>query len=324
MWRSRLIPDAFTLAMLVVVAAASLWPVQGGAAQGLEALTTAAIAALFFLHGARLSRAQVLAGLGHWRLHAVVLACTFGVFPVVGWLCKPLFAWALTPALAGGMLFLCALPATVQSAIAFTSIARGNVAAAVCSASASSVIGVVLTPVWVGLMGLAATGADAGHGMGAGVLSIMQQLLLPFVLGQCLQPLVGAWVARHAAMLKRVDQGSILLVVYTAFCAAVAQGLWHAVPWDVLLRLTLVCAALLACVLVATCWASRRLGFSKEDEITIVFGASKKSLASGVPMAKVLFAAPQVGMMLLPIMLFHQMQLMVCAILAQRYGQRAP
>lgn len=320
MTRPRYLPDNFTLALLGSIGLASFLPVRGYAAQGFEWLTTAAIALLFFLHGAKLSRAAVVAGMSHWRLHVLVFACTFVLFPILGLLLKPLFGIVLTPDLAVGMLFLCTLPATVQSAIAFTAMARGNVAAAVCSASASSLLGVFITPLLVSW--LVVSGGVSGTGNLDAVGRIMLQLLLPFVLGQLLQPWIGDFVRRHASGLKLVDQGSILLVVYTAFSAAVIEGLWQQVPLPTLLSLTVTCCVLLALSLAMTTWASRALGFSKEDEIAIVFCGSKKSLASGVPMAKVLFAAHTVGVMLLPIMLFHQIQLMVCAVLAQRYAKR--
>jgi sodium/bile acid cotransporter 7 len=320
MQRPRFLPDNFTLILIAVVTLASLLPARGAVAQGFEWLTTAAIALLFFMHGAKLSRANVVAGLSHWRLHLLVLAFTFALFPLLGVLLKPVFGWFLNPELALGMLFLCVLPATVQSAIAFTGMGRGNVAAAVCSASASSLIGVFLTPLLVSW--LIVPGEVAGTSTWDAVLHIMQQLMLPFALGQLMQPVIGNFVKKHAATLRMVDQSSILLVVYTAFSAAVIEGLWTRVPLPMLLVLTVACCVLLALVLWITTMTSRKLGFSKEDEVTIVFCGSKKSLASGVPMAKVLFAAPQVGMMLLPLMIFHQIQLMVCAVLAQRYGQR--
>ncbi|WP_180129181.1 bile acid:sodium symporter family protein [Rhodoferax sp. BLA1] len=320
MTRPRYLPDNFTLALLGSIGLASFLPVRGYAAQGFEWLTTAAIALLFFLHGAKLSRAAVVAGMSHWRLHLLVFACTFVLFPIFGMLLKPLFSIVLTPDLAVGMLFLCTLPATVQSAIAFTAMARGNVAAAVCSASASSLLGVFITPLLVSW--LVVSGGVSGTGNLDAVGRIMLQLLLPFVLGQLLQPWIGDFVRRHASGLKLVDQGSILLVVYTAFSAAVIEGLWQQVPLPILLSLAVTCCLLLALSLAMTTWASRALGFSKEDEIAIVFCGSKKSLASGVPMAKVLFAAHTVGVLLLPIMLFHQIQLMVCAVLAQRYAKR--
>ena len=324
MARSRFLPDNFTLALLGTVTVASVLPASGVAAQALEGLTVAAVALLFFLHGAKLSRDAIVAGLSHWRLHLVVVGATFVLFPLLGWALRPVLQGLVTPGLYTGILYLCVLPATVQSAIAFTAMARGNMPAAICSASASTLLGIVITPVLVGLLLPEAqhTAGSAQPDALANIGRIMLQLLVPFVAGHLLRPWIGGFIKRRAAVLKFVDQGSILLVVYTAFSAAVVEGLWQQLPLPALLGLLVVCAVLLALALVTTTWAARRMGFSKEDEITIVFCGSKKSLASGVPMAKVLFASHAVGAIVLPLMMFHQMQLMVCAVLAQRYARR--
>ncbi|MFC4763757.1 bile acid:sodium symporter family protein [Dyella koreensis] len=314
----RFLPDRFTCALIVTVVTASLLPCRGTAASVFNVLTDAAIALLFFLHGAKLSREAVLAGMTHWRLHLTVLASTFVLFPLLGVLLRPLLAPLVTPDLYLGVLFLCALPSTVQSSIAFTSMARGNIPAAICAASASSMLGIFITPLLVGLM-------MESHGQGGmswdALGTIVLQLLVPFVAGQVAQRWIGGWVNRHRGMLAYVDQGSILLVVYTAFSAAVLQGLWKQTPLPVLGGLLVVNVVLLALALLATRYGSRALGFHREDEITIVFCGSKKSLASGVPMAKVLFAGHPLGMIVLPIMLFHQIQLMTCAVLARRYAR---
>lgn len=315
----RFLPDSFICALLATVLLASVLPCRGGAAQMFGGLADAAIALLFFLHGAKLSRSAALAGLTHWRLHLSVLASTFVLFPLMGFLLRPLLSSLVTPGLYVGVLFLCTLPSTVQSSIAFTSIARGNVSAAVCSASASSLLGIIITPVLVGVL-------LEAHGQGGmswhAVEGIVLQLLVPFVAGQVTQRWVGAWVQRHKALVGLVDRGSILLVVYTAFSAAVLEGLWKSTPLPVLGGLVVIDATLLALVLLVTRYGSRVLGFSREDEITIVFCGSKKSLASGIPMAKVLFAAPALGAIVLPLMLFHQIQLMVCAVLARQYARQ--
>ncbi|MDB5818076.1 MAG: bile acid:sodium symporter, partial [Rhizobacter sp.] len=218
-----------------------------------------------------------------------------------------------------GVLYLCVLPATVQSAIAFTSIGRGNVPAAVCSASASTLLGVFVTPLLVNLLVVPhATGASSFNGVGR----ILLQLMLPFVVGHLLRPWIGAFVKKNAKVLTLVDRGSILLVVYSAFSAAVIEGLWKQVSATSLAGLIVVLAVLLGLAMTFTTQMARRLGFDKADEVTIVFCGSKKSLASGVPMAQVLFAPSMVGAIVLPVMLFHQMQLMVCSVLAQRYSRR--
>lgn len=324
MARSRFLPDNFTLALLGTVTLASVLPASGVVAQALEGITVAAVALLFFLHGAKLSRDAIVAGLSHWRLHLVVVGTTFVLFPLLGWALRPVLLPLVTPGLYTGILYLCVLPATVQSAIAFTAMARGNMPAAICSASASTLLGIVITPLLVGLLPEAQQQAGAAqHDTLANIGRITLQLLVPFVAGHLLRPWIGGFVQRRAAALKLVDQGSILLVVFTAFSAAVVEGLWRQLPASALLGLVVVCAVLLTLALVTTTWVARRMGFSKEDEITLVFCGSKKSLASGVPMAKVLFASHAVGAIVLPIMVFHQMQLMVCAVLAQRYAQRS-
>ncbi|WP_145481229.1 bile acid:sodium symporter family protein [Stenotrophomonas rhizophila] len=319
-WWSRLRPDNFTLALLGTVLLASFLPMHGAAALVLDDVTDVAIAALFFLHGARLPRESIVAGLLHWRLHLTILACTFVLFPLLGMGFKPLEGWLLTPELFIGVLFLCALPSTVQSSIAFTSLARGNVPAAVVSASLSSILGVFLTPL---LLALLAGTAGGMHNPGEAILGIMLQLLVPFVVGHLLRPWIARWVERQRALLRYTDQGTILLVVYSAFGEAVNEGLWSKTPILSLLAVAVVAAVLLGVAMPLINLLARKLGFNREDRITILFCGSKKSLATGVPMAKILFAGGSLGAIVLPIMIYHQIQLIVCAVVAQRYARRA-
>ncbi|KVD44742.1 bile acid:sodium symporter family protein [Burkholderia ubonensis] len=320
MARPRYLPDNFTLALVGTVVLASLLPCRGPAAHAFNWATNIAVGLLFFLHGAKLSREAIVAGATHWRLHAVVLLSTFALFPLLGLALKPVLQPLVTPALYAGVLFLCTLPSTVQSSIAFTSIAKGNVPAAVCAASASSLLGIFVTPALVGLMITTQSAASASPWSTVG--SIVMQLLVPFVAGQLLRPVIGGWIERNRAVLRFVDQGSILLVVYVAFSEAVDQGLWHQIPPRALAGLLAVNLLLLALALLLTAFVSKRLGFNRADQITIIFCGSKKSLAAGVPMAKVIFSAHAVGAVVLPLMLFHQIQLMACAALAQRWGAR--
>ncbi len=319
MTRPRFLPDNFTLTLFAVVIIASLLPASGQVAVGVGWLTNITIALLFFLHGAKLSRESVIAGAGHWRLHLLIFGLTFVLFPLLGLALKPLLSPMIGDDLYMGMLYLCALPATVQSAIAFTSLARGNIPAAICSAAASSLFGIFLTPLLVTLLlnvhGDGASTLDA-------ILKISVQLLLPFIAGQIARRWIGAWVARNKGWLRFVDQGSILLVVYGAFSEAVIEGIWQQIPAWELAGLVGACCILLALVLVASTVLGKVFGFNQEDRITILFCGSKKSLATGVPMAQVLFAGSTIGVLILPLMLFHQIQLMVCAVLAQRFANR--
>ncbi|MGW6613126.1 bile acid:sodium symporter family protein [Streptomyces erythrochromogenes] len=308
--------DPYVLALLGTVGLAALFPARGAAATAAGAAATAAVALLFFLYGARLSTREALDGLRHWRLHLTVLACTFLLFPVLGLALCALAPELLPPALRSGLLFLCLVPSTVQSSIAFTSIARGNVPAAICAGSFSSLAGIVLTPL---LAAVLLGGRTGGFSLDS-LLKITLQLLLPFLLGQALRRWVGGFLTRYKKTLGYVDRGSILLVVYAAFSAGMVAGIWQQVSPLRLGALMLLEAVLLTVMLLVTWYGAARLGFGREDRIAIQFAGSKKSLAAGLPMASVLFGA-QAGLAVLPLMLFHQMQLMVCAVLARRRAQ---
>ena len=313
----RLNIDPYLLAIVSMVGLASLLPARGAAAVDLGHATTGVIGLLFFLYGARLSREAVVRGLSDWRLHTTVLASTFVLFPLLGLGFRVLSPSLLSPQLYYGLLLLCTLPSTVQSSIAFTSIAGGNVPAAVCAASASSLLGIVLTPLLVGLL----MGAHGGFSLSAGE-AIVLQLLVPFLAGQVARRWIGGFLEQHKVLTSLVDRGSILLIVYAAFSEGVVNGIWHQLDLRSLVLLAIADAALLALVLAITTFGSRWLGFSREDEITVVFCGSKKSLAAGIPMINVLFPAHAVGLVVLPLILFHQIQLMVCATLARRYAAR--
>ncbi|WP_371674341.1 bile acid:sodium symporter family protein [Streptomyces sp. NBC_00289] len=305
--------DPYILLLLGTVGLAALLPARGTGADVASGASTAAIAFLFFLYGARLSTREALDGLRHWRLHTTVLACTFVVFPLLGLAARGLVPVLLTQPLYQGLLFLTLVPSTIQSSIAFTSIARGNVPAAICAGSFSSLVGIVLTP----LLAAVLLGNSGGGFSADSLVKIVLQLLVPFLAGQVLRRWIGDFVTRHKKVLGLVDRGSILLVVYTAFSEGMVQGVWDQVSPSRLAGLLVVEAVLLAVMLALTWYGARALRFGREDRIAIQFAGSKKSLAAGLPMASVLFGA-HASLAVLPLMLFHQMQLMVCAVIAKR------
>ncbi|MBB3357498.1 sodium/bile acid cotransporter 7 [Novosphingobium sp. BK486] len=319
MGKLRTLIDPYLLLLIGTIAIAAVFPAHGAGVAVADVAVTAAVALLFFLYGARLAPQAVWQGMAHWRLQALVFASTFALFPLIGLGVVHLIGGLVAPDIAVGLLFLCVLPSTVQSSIAFTSIARGNVPAALCSASLSNLVGVALTPVLTALLlPTSASGGFSAHSLE----TIAMQILLPFVAGQVARPFIGDWLARHKKIVSYVDRGSILLVVYAAFSAGMVAGVWtRLAPVDLLIVLVLD-LLILALVIVATTLASRKLGFNTEDEITIVFCGSKKSMASGIPMATILFAGHAVSLIVLPLMLFHQAQLFVCATLARRYAAR--
>jgi sodium/bile acid cotransporter 7 len=310
--------EPFVLTLLATVALASLLPPRGAWMEISSMATDAAIVLLFFLHGAKLSRQAILGAVTHWRLHLATLATTFIIFPLIGLLI--FHSGVISGPLAIGVLFLSLLPSTVQSSIAFTAIARGNVAAAVCGASFSNLVGMFATPLLVTLLiaPVQSTGSDWQVAQ-----TIALQLLLPFLVGHACRPLLANFVTRQKKLVGLVDRGSILLVVYTAFGAAVLEGLWNEVSARDLLVIATACTIQLVLVLAITALLGRWLGFAPEDRAVLLFAGSKKSLASGVPMAGVLFPAAGIGMIVLPLMIFHQLQLIVCAIIARSLGDRA-
>jgi sodium/bile acid cotransporter 7 len=309
--------DRFLIFLIATVVLASLLPAHGVGTTIFGWAADIAIMLLFFLHGAKLSRAAIMAGIGNWRLHLLVLAASFILFPLLGIGITGATSRFVSPEILTGLLYLSLLPSTVQSSIAFTAIAGGNVPAAVCSASLSNIAGIFVTPVLVALL-MQVDGAAGGISFDA-IRDILIQLLLPFLVGHLMRPLIGAWIDGHKQILMPVDRGSILLVVYTAFSAAVVQGIWQKVDLIDLVWILVLSAVLLALVMGTNILVARQLKLPREDEVVLLFCGSKKSLVSGVPMAGALFPAAQVGGIILPLMIFHQLQLFVCAVIAARY-----
>lgn len=314
--------DNFVLAMSAVVLLALAWP-ELGAAGGIlpiDAVSHAGIMLVFFLHGANLSRQALLGGALNWRVHLTIQATTFALFPLIGYAVFVAFAPVLPLEARLGLFFLCAVSSTISTSIAMVSLARGNVGAAVFNATLSGLIGLFATPALVGLVG---THGAVHLPLREAILDICRALLLPFLLGQFAPAAVKAWINARKAVVGKLDRGVILLIVYGSFCTATAQGLWRRYDAPRLLLLAAITLVLLLVVLMLTSLASRRLGLSKEDEIAVMFCGSKKSLANGAPIAKILFGtSPMLGAILLPLMLYHQIQLLVCSALARRYAMR--
>ncbi len=315
----RFLPDTFTLALLATLVLASLLPARGAMVGWLSTAANVAITLMFFLYGTKLAPSRVVVGLTQWRLQSLILAFTYVVFPAVG-LCFLFLPEALlSRSLVVGLVFLTLLPSTIQSSLAFTSLAGGNVPAAMCAATLSNIIGTVTTPLLVGLVLSLHGGSDPV----AAIIEITRLIVAPFLVGQIARPLLGEFVRRHAAVVAVTDRGSILLIVYGAFGRAVQQGLWSIVSPQELVLVFSIEVLLLTAMILALRSLSRRLGFTRSDEVAAVFCGAKKSLATGVPMAGVLFAPEQVGLVLLPVMLFHQIELMVGAWLSRRYARAA-
>jgi solute carrier family 10 (sodium/bile acid cotransporter), member 7 len=313
-------PDWFLLGMGAAVALAWLFPAAGAKGGSLhpEIINKVGVSLIFFLHGLTLSFQALAAGTRKWRLHLLVQASTFVLFPVLGLALLAVVAAKVSPELRTGLFFLCALPSTVSSSVALTAAARGNVAAAVFNATLSSLLGVVLTPLWLSIVL-----GTSGHALpfGSVVLDLMLWLVLPLVVGQAARPLLGALAARHKARINVVDRLTILLLVYTSFCDSVQGGVWKSGVAPLLIA-TLASALLLAIALGLTWSCGRIFDFDRADRIAALFCGSKKTLASGVPMARLIFGAqPSLAVILLPIMIYHPLQLVVGGWLAGRFAR---
>ncbi len=319
--------DPFIVGLVSVLVLGLVLPVPDGVLDALGTVGTAAVALLFFLYGARLATRDVLKALSHWRLQGAILASTYLVFPVLGVVVSHVVEPWVGYGFAAGILYLSLLPSTIQSAVVFVSVARGNVAAAISGATASNVLSMVLTPVLV-LWLMAGFVEDAGAAGAAGSVglgrlgSVLLGLLLPFVLGQLVQPWIGDWVRAHKPLTVSVDRGTILLLVFTAVASATAAGTWHGVsPWAIAVLLA-VAAVLLGIMLSLTWFGGKAIGLNVEDRIALLDCGSTKSLATGLPMAGVLLPAALLGAVAVPVIIFHQLQLIVCSVIARRLAQR--
>lgn len=307
--------DRYMILLAATVLLATVAPAQGEIAALLREVTFWAIALLFFLYGAKLSTATILAGLANWKLQLACLTCTFAVFPLLTMATAAMVSTVFPAAILAGLLYIGCMPSTVQSSIAFTSISNGNVAGAICAASISNLLGVVLSPML--LMLLIPSAAEFAIAPSA-IWKIMQQILVPFIVGQLCRPLLADFLNRHKTPTAIVDRGSILLIVYSAFSAGVVNGIWSIMPWQSIVGLVLTCGALLAVAMGSILLGGRLANMNKADILALFYCGSTKSLATGLPMAGILFAGTDISLLVLPLMLFHLLQLVVCAFVSQR------
>jgi len=286
----------------------------------LEMITKLGIAFIFFLHGLSLSPAAIRSGVSNWKLHVCTQSSTFLLYPLLWVVTSSLFLGYMPTALALGFCYLFVLPSTISSSVALTSVAKGNVPGAIFNASLSSVLGVFITPMFVYLfMGIQGAHMD----LEGSIISIAKLLLLPMVAGQLLRPLLVQFTQKHKSVVNIVDRFVILLIVYNSFCDSMMNGVWSQFSVTLLVFSLLLCAGILVFITYVIRKITHLCKFTTEDEIAALFCGTKKTLAAGVPMAQVIFGSdPRLGMILLPIILYHPMQIFYCAILANRYRRR--
>ncbi len=314
---SRFFPDRFLLILLATIAVATLLPAQGRALSAASAISNIAIFSLFFFHGLRLPAKAVWDGVRHWRLQLAVLVGSFAVVPLIGLSLSWLMPGVLSPILWTGVLFLCVLPSTVQAAIASASMAGGNVAASIVSAAISNLAAVLLTP----LLFTAIAHVSGGAGDLSAIGRIATLLLLPFALGQIARVWLAPWAERHKVWIGRLDRTTIVIALYVAFSAAANEGIWARLDGLELLRLAGIVVVMLSLGFTANWMIGGMIGLSRADRATLLFSGTHKSLATGAPMARILFPAAQAGLMIVPLMIYHQLQLMVSAWIATRLAK---
>lgn len=313
--------DWFLWGMVAAVALAWLFP-QAGAPGGWlhpEIVNKLGVALIFFLTGVSLSFTAMKAGAMRWPVHVVVQTTTFVIFPLAGLVLMALPERWITPDLAVGFFFLCAVPSTVSSSVVMTAAARGNVPVAVFNATLSSVIGIFATPL---LVGWRLHAGGTAQGLDDVILDLMLWLLLPLVMGQLLRPWLAEWVRGHHTLVNRVDRSTILFIIYTSFCDSMVRGIWSG-KGDAVAAAAIGSLVLFYVIFFVVSTITKAVGFNSGDRIAAVFCGSKKSIASGVPMAQLIFAGdPRLGLILLPLMIYHPLQLLICGVLAGRWGRR--
>lgn len=320
---AKLKKEWFLVGMVVAIVLASMTSEIGrsGGVIHLDQITGIGVAIVFFLHGLGLSPKAIKAGVTNWRLHIYIQMATFVIYPLLWVIFGEAFLAYMPSALAFGFCYLLVLPSTISSSVAMTSVGKGNVPGAIFNASLSSVLGVFITPLLIQLfMGFEGVQLDLMDS----VTSIAKLLLVPMIVGQLLRPYLVSFVDRHKSVVNKVDKYVILLIVYNAFCDSVVNGVWSEFSVGLLATSIAICVVTLVIMVHLIQWGARRVKFALPDEVAAVFCGTKKTLAAGIPMAKVIFGAdPTLGMILLPIMLYHPIQIFYCAVLANRYARQS-
>lgn len=314
---SRLIPDRFVLLLLGAVLFGWLLPISGRGLDIAQDISFISIFALFFLHGLRLPRREVVQAARSWKMQGAMLAFTFIAMPIAGLVLVKGAGGMLPAALATGLVYCAMLPSTVQSAISYSSMGGGNVAASVVGAALSNLAGILLTPALVALLLGAASGVTIG---GDTIIRIATILLLPFALGQIAQGALGKWAQRQKAMLSFFDRLVILIAVYVAFAGAVNAGSLSALDPATMAVLCGLLCLLLAFAFAGAWYFGGLIGLARADRISLVFAGAQKSIATGAPMAAILFGSAA-GLIVLPAILYHMAQLLLSAPLAARFAK---
>lgn len=319
---ARLGIDGFFIALISMIILAWFFPQLGVMEQPLSlgVITDIGISGIFFFYGLKLDLVRIREGVVNWKMHLLIQSTTFLVFPLIILSLKYFFKTESMMSIWTGLFFLSALPSTVSSSVVMVSIAGGNIPGAIFNASISALIGVFITPVWIGLC---ISGAEGDIDSATIIIKLLVQVIAPIVIGTLLNRFGGAFANRNKKALKMFDQGVILLIVYSSFSRSFTKHLFDSLNYRELILLAIGLLALFFVIMLYLRVVSRWLGFSLADELTSLFCGSKKSLVHATVMSKVMFMNNPLGaVILLPIMMYHSLQIMVCGIIAQRFSKK--
>ena len=314
--------DKFVLAIIAFVFLAWLFPQPAGGHSGiiLDHISTTGISLIFFFYGLRLSSEKIKLGLKNWKLHILVQTTTFFLFPLIVLLLYPFIQNEQQEILWLGLFFLAAVPSTVSSSVIMVSIGKGNIPGAIFNASISGIIGIIVTPLW---MGVFIQQTQPGFDFTEVYFRLVLGIILPVIIGVIMQRRLYSFALKYSRELSTFDKSVILLIVYRSFATSFNDAVFKSVGIIDLTILVIIVVVLFFLLYGLVYAFSALLKFKREDKITALFCGSQKSLVHGTVFANILFAGfHAAGLILIPLMLFHSLQIFVISIIAARYGSK--
>src|SRR5690606_19245409 len=277
------------------------------------------IGLIFFFYGLKLAPAELKAGFFNYRSHLLIQSVTFLLFPLLTLIFIPIFEEGTGSDIWIAIFFLGVLPSTVSSSVVMVAIAKGNLPTAIFNASISGLIGIMATPLWLSLFML----KTGEFSITAIISKLLLQIVLPLILGLLLQRFLGNFARANSKKLSLFDKAVIVLIVFSSFSTSFASNLFATIDPLSLVKLSVIVVILFFAVYAFTGYVCKLFNFNLQDTITVKFAGTKKSLVHGSVMAKIIFgSSASLGLFLLPIMLYHILQLLVIAVFAENYRKK--